>query len=199
MTNLVNNELNQSYYEGSEIFAVDGSKSVLYISHEKRVIIGYRGKSKKPYMNYHFPSLQNFGDSLAYYKKVVEREAESENEMQALVKKTKAETKVGDVFSSSWGIEQTNVHYYQVVEIKGASYSLREIKGERIEESQGCMYGKVVPLIGDFRDDKVIVKRVSNRGGFNITNYEHASALEYTLNEITGTRVYVAERYSSYA
>lgn len=200
MANLVENELNQLVHENAEVFTIEGYKAVIYISHENKCIRGYRGKSKKPFINNGgFSTVEMFNRMVEHYKNSLKREAEEELKMKALSKKVKAETKVGDVFSSSWGCEQTNVTYYQVVEIKGASFSLREIRGERIEDSKGCMYGKVVPMIGEFVNDKVIVKRVSNRGGFNITDYEHASPLEYTINEITGSRIYKAERYSSYA
>jgi len=44
--------------------------------------------------------------------------------------------KVGDLFSSSWGYEQTNVDFYQVVAVKGKSFTIRQIKSRTIDGSE---------------------------------------------------------------
>ena len=43
--------------------------------------------------------------------------------------------KVGDLFYTSWGYEQTNVNFFQVIELRGASSALvREVKPQLDEE-----------------------------------------------------------------
>ena len=56
-------------------------------------------------------------------------------------KTNKYGVQVGAVFSASWGYEQTNVDFFQVVELVGsASVRVREISPEIVREtSSGCM------------------------------------------------------------
>lgn len=54
-------------------------------------------------------------------------------------KTNKFGVKVGDIFSASWGYEQTNVDFFQVVELVGAlSVRVRQVYPERIKEEPTC-------------------------------------------------------------
>lgn len=58
--------------------------------------------------------------------------------------------KVGDIFSMSWGYEQTNVNYFQVVELKGSTMiKIREIASQFIR-SESSLSGYVKPAINTF-------------------------------------------------
>lgn len=47
--------------------------------------------------------------------------------------------KVGDIFSASWGWEQTNVNFFQVIELVGeCSVRVREVYLEMIDEKPTC-------------------------------------------------------------
>ncbi len=60
------------------------------------------------------------------------------------------DVKIGDIFSSSWGYDQTNVDYYQVVGFAGKTMvALREIAGRTTET--GFMCGQKVPTPGAFK------------------------------------------------
>ena len=51
-------------------------------------------------------------------------------------KKNKYGVQVGDIFEATWGYEQTNVDFFQVVELVGtSSVRVREVYPERIEDS----------------------------------------------------------------
>lgn len=56
--------------------------------------------------------------------------------------------KVGDVFSNSWGYDQTNVDFYEVVSITESTVTIREI-GQHSEET-GFMCGKCQPIRGKY-------------------------------------------------
>lgn len=50
-------------------------------------------------------------------------------------KKNKYGVQVGDIFEATWGYEQTNVNFFQVVELVGtSSVRVREVYPERIKE-----------------------------------------------------------------
>lgn len=64
--------------------------------------------------------------------------------------------KVGQIFYDSWGYEQTNIDFYQVIEVKPKSVVIREIKGDRkYDASFQSMSGKVFPLKDQFADDSI--------------------------------------------
>lgn len=53
--------------------------------------------------------------------------------------KNKYGVKVGDIFSSSWGYEQTNVDFFQVIALVGeSSVRVREVHPRMIEENPTC-------------------------------------------------------------
>ena len=54
-------------------------------------------------------------------------------------KKNKYGVQVGDIFSSSWGWEQTNVDFFQVIALVGeCSVRVREVYPEMIDENPTC-------------------------------------------------------------
>ncbi len=80
---------------------------------------------------------------------------------------------VDQVFSSSWGYEQTNVDFYQVVAKRGMTVSLRRI-GSSMVDSSGPMAGHVVASLGRWLDEELIVKRISD-GGVRFSAYKFAT------------------------
>lgn len=69
--------------------------------------------------------------------------------------------KEGDVFRSSWGYEQTNIDYYQVVAIKGKrTLILREIAGVITEQNRGDS-GRRLPVVDEFINDELISRQVN--------------------------------------
>lgn len=54
--------------------------------------------------------------------------------------------KVGDILHHSWGYDQTNCDFYQVVETKKASVVLRKIGSETVEGSEGFMSCSLMPV-----------------------------------------------------
>lgn len=64
-------------------------------------------------------------------------------------KKEKEEIKVGDIFNSSWGYEQTNVEFYQVINKVGQTLTLQEIKKELKQESGYSSMAGMVRAIKD--------------------------------------------------
>ena len=54
--------------------------------------------------------------------------------------------KVGDILHHSWGYDQTNCDFYQVVEVKKASVVLRKIGAETVPGSEGFMCESLMPV-----------------------------------------------------
>ena len=73
----------------------------------------------------------------------------------------KKAVKVGDIFYNSWGYDQTNIDYYEVVRVtkSGKSVYIREIAQERISNNAQGMSAVVAPVAGKFIGPEM-VKRV---------------------------------------
>lgn len=110
-----------------------------------------------------------------------ERRAVEVKEQKAAERAKLLETiAVGDIFYGSWGYEQTNVDFYQVVERKGReTFVLQELRQQRKSaEGYGPWAGYCRPLPGEFRDDERITKRLTSEGGFRMESFLHLKKLE---------------------
>lgn len=68
--------------------------------------------------------------------------------------------KVGDLFAYSWGYDQTNVDFYEVVAVLPKSVKVRAIGQEAVPGSEGFMSARVKARPGAFISDEVLTKRV---------------------------------------
>jgi hypothetical protein len=71
--------------------------------------------------------------------------------------------KVGQILYHSWGYDQTNVDFYQVIEAKGKTIVVREVAQDRTET--GFMSGQTMPIKDEFIGEaikKVIQVRMYN-------------------------------------
>ncbi len=81
---------------------------------------------------------------------------------------------VGDIAYSSWGYDQTNIDYYQVVKVSAASVWLRPVAAQRTET--GWATGTTEPLPGQFTGPAFRRKLQTgySRWGVTITSYAGA-------------------------
>jgi len=61
---------------------------------------------------------------------------------------------VGTILYYSWGYEQTNVQFFQVVSRTAKRVSLREIEGETLKINAGGMSGQTKPIPNAFIGEK---------------------------------------------
>ena len=111
--------------------------------------------------------------------------------------------KVGDMFCDIWGYEQTNVDFYQVVDLKGSTtVVLKPVKkNARMIDNMSYM---VSPIKDDFLEGKyktrlmtngeeTIQRRVKDIGNNSIcagSGYESLSLMSDITNEISETHYY---------
>lgn len=53
--------------------------------------------------------------------------------------------KVGDILYSSWGYDQTNIDFYEVVEVKAKAVVIRKIESKVVRRETGADYVVAVP------------------------------------------------------
>lgn len=141
--------------EGARLTHSDGAGNAVYCwtnAAGQPCALGFQGKAAKPSFRYRFASESRRAE---YADQFMARRAEIERERQA-ERAARAgfvhDVKVGDIFKSSWGYDQTNVDYYQVVKLCGKSMAeVMEIAQDR--EETGFMSGRCVPKPGAFLHD----------------------------------------------
>jgi hypothetical protein len=124
-----------------------------------------RGKSiyAKPIFNYRFSSVDQM---MAWLDKDLARRLEIKaHEVARREEKKRALENnpycVGDVMYDSWGYDQTNIDFYQVIEVKNKSVVLQPINGKMIpSEGYSSMAGLTAPVKNSFYG-KPIRKNVS--------------------------------------
>jgi hypothetical protein len=108
------------------------------------------GKTK-PLMNFYAARRETLENSLnEFKKKKMERIAEKAEEarLREEAKKQGNPYKVDDLLYDSWGYDQTNIDFYQVVEVKGWKVILRRIGSEHTRS--GDMSGDKKPAPNSF-------------------------------------------------
>jgi hypothetical protein len=165
-------------------------------------LVFYRGKAQKPTMRYWCTSEQRRMIGLANLAHDAEKAAASiKDKAQARAAELAKPhgLQVGAVLVHSWGYEQTNIDFYQVVKLAGKrGVDIRPIASEAL--ATGDMTGKCVPAPGQFTGEarRAMVKpgdlvRVAghSRG--------HASPVEIVGKLPGGAPMYRAYSFSSYA
>jgi hypothetical protein len=98
---------------------------------------------------------------------------------------------VGDLYRTSWGYDQTNVEYFQIVDVKGKHAILREIQ-DRVQT--GRDQGRCVPMKDQFlkprfEGDKAgqPIRRLIQDGHIKICDVRTAWPVKMT--EIAGVKL----------
>jgi hypothetical protein len=82
---------------------------------------------------------------------------------------------VGDLFYSSWGYDQTNIDFYQIVAMKGCTASVRRCAAKQVSYSQmqGVVKADKGNLSGDTRNYRVTYS-VEGEPSFKVASYARA-------------------------
>ena len=98
--------------------------------------------------------------------------------------------KVGDIFKDSWGYEQTNVDYFQVVAKPSSSFIVvKKINYELIDETVSNMSAYVKPLINSFKNDEELKFKL-NGASFKSSSFSWANKVENIEKEKAYTSWY---------
>ena len=137
----------------------------------KLYAIVFQGKAAKP-LWYHTFSSEAGRD--AYIERTVKtrkdviQRAQARKELQQQFQHT---FKVGDILYASWGYDQTNIDFFQVVGTTEKTVSVREIDSKTVGGSQGTDYVMPVP---DHFTGPVISRRPNPQGSLAIKSFIYA-------------------------
>lgn len=127
-----------------------------YESQRGPALIAYKGRQSKPARFYAFRSVEARDKALADYVSERTREEDAKRERR----NTPHGLQAGDIVYSTYGYEQTNVNFYEVVRIVSErSAVVREIEADKVEDGAGAMCGKATPRPGVFTPKSVEATR----------------------------------------
>jgi len=124
------------------------------------VAIAYTGKRSKPTWHYRFSTVERMNQNTDEFFSRLES-WEDMKKARSLARSGELDSiQVGDLFANSWGYDQTNVDFYQVIEKKKKSMVIRAISSIACNETTGgSMSDNVMPAKDHFLSDaKPILK-----------------------------------------
>lgn len=140
----------------------------------------WRPKATKPSAHYRFGTIERRDQFIANYEQSFTDELGRKAERKAARKGTteqQASVKVGDIFSSSWGYDQTNIDYYEVVKRTACTVTLRKVaqrsEGEHISQD------RVFPVKGEYISGPRVHRLQFSKYGPSVTLTSYSSASPY--------------------
>ncbi len=128
----------------------------------------WKGKASKAYFHYRMSNQECIDKTInSHIDKAREDriyKAELKAEKKAQLEKMKEEIQVGTLLHGSWGYDQTNCEFYQVISKKGCFVIIREICGKTVKDSEGFMCENLVPAKDSFTDAEPMRKKITHRG-----------------------------------
>lgn len=146
-----------------------------YVDPIGKFLVGivWQGKSQKPLWKYRFNSQNQLDNRIQ--QTISSRKNSLEEKANRRRKRVEYQhsLKVGTILYSSWGYNQTNVDFYEVVELVGdKSVKIRKI--DKTGRSNGVGQNLVKPIPGKFISS-AILKRVGFNNSINLSSYAGAS------------------------
>ena len=107
-------------------------------------LVAYSGKRTKPDAHQAFRDEAQRAEAIQEYFDGLRAWAKTRAEWKA--ERNKPTTlKVGDILSYSWGYDQTNTEFYEVLEVKGQRVVIIQEVGQKSAGGEGFMSGQVIP------------------------------------------------------
>ena len=143
-------------YKENELGAV-------YIDEKGLSAKAYTGKRSKSTWYYKFNTLERMHEKIKeFFDELQERkDYYAENTRKWKEKETARmdALKVGDMLACSWGWEQTNIDFYQVIAKGKKSFTMQAIRGDRDYYNDMC--GEVTPVKDSFIEDEKPIKKLN--------------------------------------
>jgi hypothetical protein len=139
-------------------------------------VTAFSGKSKKPDFDYIYDNQQEADQRISRWVGELATYIAYKKEAIADRKAYTHTLKVGDILESTWGYDQTNVDFYEVVEVKSKkSVIIREITSSTIEPTKGFSdYNHCTPCPGQYCGEPML-KRVASGDAIRICKVTSAS------------------------
>jgi len=126
------------------------------------IVTIFKGKSQKPYSHRLYSDMKKAGIAIDEIVEAIKKDYEAK-EIFKKEKKNRAKLmfekiKVGDIFFTSWGYDQTNVDFFQIIEKGQNNVVAQEIAKQEVPKSQSFMSARVRPVKDQFIGNPFIAK-----------------------------------------
>lgn len=163
----------------------DGSSYYTDERNGKLYAAGFKGKAIRPAFHCRFRNAAERDAHIAQWLADLKASAAAKAEAKAKSKQPHT-LQPGAVLYSSWGYDQTNCEFYEVIAVRGAAVDLRELK--QTITSTGDMTGFCIPIPGEYISGVIAGKRPKSDNHIRLSSFQGAYPWD-------GTR----KRWSSYA
>jgi len=195
-------KLTREFYipKGAVVIKDKNSTAVAYLYATNKgepVVKCFAGKRAKPDYHYKYKTMAAAHKKIADH--AIETWAVEETKKASRAARSSADRglDVGDVLRCSWGYDQTNIDYYQVLRLVGKK-SVEIIAICADSKETGNMKGDSVPSVGEFKKDaKPMIKRAT-KGAVRIESYANAYKMEPAAI-VAGAAVYKSSHWTAYA
>jgi len=160
----------------------DNFKSLIIVKYGLSVAI-WDGKSHKPTYHYRF---RTESERAEFIERKKTAQLKNLREVEEILKRCDEEKKQfvpGSILVSSWGYEQTNIDFYEILERKGDFVTIQEIGSKRNYSTiSGYEYNDRGSCIADISVKKGLPfrKKISNRASLNLESYKHCGIWDKT-------------------
>jgi len=176
-----------------------------YGANEPRpVALIFSGKSNKPRAHYRFATIEKRDAYISEELSKLEKAAADKLERREKIKQLSAahDVKAGDVFRCSWGYDQTNIDFYQVLSVSGQMAKISQIR-DISEDSRECfMQGESIPapnqFIGKILNKKIQRYSEDSEPYFRINSFSSARRFK-PVAVIEGKAIYKPSEWTAYA
>jgi hypothetical protein len=164
--------------------------------------ICFVGRAVNPTWHYRFKDgQQRINEVTRTFKNVAERaEYKAARKAKAAEASANHGVKVGDVFRSSWGYDQTNVDYYQVLSVSNKTATFCKIA--QLSENDGFLQGNCVPATNQFigKPFKKLIQKSSTESSAYIKIYSFANAYKIEPVAVVSNKpIYESSHWTAYA
>jgi hypothetical protein len=160
------------------------------------------GKAIKPTWFYRFKSVEQRNKEIE--QTFARVQSKLDRKAQEKAKKSEAMQNhgvvVGDVFRCSWGYDQTNIDYYEVISITGKTATICRIGC--LSEETGFLQGQSVPQLGAFigKPKKKLIQKRSVDSEAYLTMNSYSTAFKMTpIAQVGNKPVYESSHWTAYA
>jgi hypothetical protein len=169
----------------------------VYADESGLLVIGFSGRRQKPDFHLRFKNKQRADLYVVNWLSNISATLAAKKARSEAKKAEAVLLEVGDVLMASWGHEQTNVDYYQVLRLVGnRSVEIQAIKCE-VGFGSHDMTGTCTPALNEF-EGKAMVCRVVQGDTVKVRSFGvYASKKPYTLVE--GVKVFKPDHWTAYA
>ncbi len=118
---------------------------------EQFCAIAYRGTAFRSAWHYVYPTAQARAEQIAGWLEGERGHARRKAKRQLKRRAERLELKAGDILHYSWGYDQTNCEFWQVVKVTAKTATIREIGSRPADQESGCdMSGYLLPCPDQF-------------------------------------------------